>query len=107
PQLGSDGAWVTILQERGVQIAPLQSANSGFDVAWTERLRSQHAGAQLKNVALSFTDLDGKSLTRQGEFVISDYGVEGSLIYAFSQSLREVISARSCATFELDLLPAK
>ncbi|HRM50146.1 MAG TPA: TIGR03862 family flavoprotein, partial [Alicycliphilus sp.] len=32
PRLGSDAAWVPLLAARGVQIAPLQPANCGFDV---------------------------------------------------------------------------
>ena len=32
-RLGSDGAWVALLAERGVALAPLQPSNCGFDVA--------------------------------------------------------------------------
>ena len=32
-RLGSDGAWVALLAERGVPLAPLQPSNCGFDVA--------------------------------------------------------------------------
>jgi predicted flavoprotein YhiN len=32
-RLGSDGAWVPVLAERGVAVAPLQPSNCGFDVA--------------------------------------------------------------------------
>lgn len=31
-RLGSDGAWVPLLSERGVAVAPLQPSNCGFDV---------------------------------------------------------------------------
>jgi predicted flavoprotein YhiN len=31
-RLGSDGTWVPLLQQRGVDIAALQPANCGFDV---------------------------------------------------------------------------
>lgn len=34
-RLGSDGAWVPLLQEKGVAVAPLQAANCGFDIAPT------------------------------------------------------------------------
>lgn len=107
PQLGSDGAWVPWLQARGVEIAPLQSANCGFEVAWSEHLRGKFAGAPLKSVALTFTDLQGRTEQRQGEMVIGAQGVEGSLIYAFSQRLREYLNAHGSATFTLDLLPGR
>ena len=37
-RLGSDGAWVPLLEQRGVSIAPLAPANCGFDVrgGWSE-----------------------------------------------------------------------
>ena len=32
PRLGSDGAWVPVLEGEGVEVAPLRAANAGFDV---------------------------------------------------------------------------
>lgn len=107
PQLGSDAAWVPWLQAQGVEIAPLQSANCGFEVRWTEHLRNKFAGEPLKSVALSFTDVQGRTERRQGELVISARGVEGSLIYAYSQRLREHLNAHGSATFTLDLAPGR
>lgn len=107
PQLGSDGAWVPWLTSRGVDVAPLQSANCGFEVEWSNVLRERHAGAQVKSVALAFTDHHGVTYTRRGEFLLTGYGVEGSLIYAFSRHLRETIQERGNATFLVDLLPER
>jgi uncharacterized flavoprotein (TIGR03862 family) len=107
PQLGSDGAWVPWLQARGIDIAPLQSANCGFEVAWSAHLRDKFAGSQLKSVALTFTDAQGRTEQRQGEMVIGAHGVEGSLIYAFSQRLREYLNVQGSATFTLDLAPGR
>ena len=105
PKLGSDGAWVPLLQAMGVSIAPLQSANCGFEVAWSEHLRSRFAGAPVKSVALTFTDAQGVTERRQGEMIIGADGIEGSLIYAFSRQLREYLNAHGRATFTLDLAP--
>lgn len=107
PELGSTGSWSEHLQERGVEMAPWQSANCGFDVTWTEPLREKFAGAPLKAVSLTFMDLDGNSETREGELLISEYGVEGSLIYAFSKRMRDYINVHGDATFELDLFPGR
>lgn len=107
PQLGSDAAWQPWLQAKGVKLAPLQSANCGFDVEWSPHLREAFAGSQVKPVALTFTDTSGQAQTRPGEFVVTDYGVEGSLIYAFSRPLREAIQAQGSATFMLDLVPGR
>jgi len=38
-RLGSDGKWVALLQQHGIDVAPLQAANCGFDVAWTDFLK--------------------------------------------------------------------
>jgi len=95
------------LKARGVEIAPLQSANCGFEVAWSAYLRDKFAGAQLKSVALAFTDGEGRTERRQGEMVVSAHGVEGSLVYAFSQRLREQLNAHGSATFTLDLAPGR
>ncbi len=105
PKLGSDGAWVPLLQGVGVDVAPLQSANCGFDVTWSEHLRSKFAGAPVKSVALTFSDVRGVTERRQGEMIIGAHGVEGSLIYAFSRQLREYLNAHGKATFTLDLAP--
>lgn len=105
PQLGSDGAWVSWLEAKGVPVVPLQSANCGFEIAWTPYLRERFAGAEVKPVALTFTDIHGLTETRRGELIVSEYGVEGSLVYAFSRRLREAIQATGSATFTLDLAP--
>jgi uncharacterized flavoprotein (TIGR03862 family) len=101
-RLGSDGAWVPLLENRGIRIAPLEPSNCGFDVAgWSPLLREKFAGAPIKPVAVRLDD----EVPRQGEFVLTATGVEGSLIYAFSAAIRERITASGSATVLLDLLP--
>jgi predicted flavoprotein YhiN len=76
PQLGSDGAWVAPLLEAGIDVAPLQPANCGFELTWSEHLRSRFAGAALKPVVAHWTDRQGHVQSRQGEFVLTEYGIE-------------------------------
>ena len=99
-RLGSDGAWVSWLREQGVEVAPLRPANCGFDVAWSPHLRERFAGAPIRPVRLRFEGFD-----KQGEFVLSSYGIEGSLVYAASAALRDAIERDGQATLTLDLLP--
>ncbi|GAA5785296.1 TIGR03862 family flavoprotein [Chitiniphilus shinanonensis] len=106
-KLGSDGAWLPWLAARGVATAPFQPSNCGFDVGWSDFFAAKFAGAPLKGVCLSFTDGDGRSERRQGEFVVTGGGVEGSLIYAFSARLRDEIARSGHARIELDLLPQR
>ncbi|MGP1667249.1 MAG: TIGR03862 family flavoprotein [Rhodanobacter sp.] len=105
PQLGSNGAWVAPLQQAGVAVAPLQPANCGFELAWSEHLSSRFGGAPLKPVVAHWVDRHGVAHSRQGEFVLSEYGIEGSLIYAIGAELREQIAARGEAVLTLDLVP--
>ena len=107
-RLGSDGAWVPMLAERGVEVAPLVPSNCGFDVSrWTPFFAGKFAGHPFKSVAMTFTDSQGHHFSRKGEFVATATGVEGSLIYAASHLLRDEIAAHGSATFTLDLLPGK
>ncbi len=105
PELGSDGAWVKPLTERGIDIAPLQPANCGFDIGWSAHLASRHAGAPLKPVVAHWHDAHGVEHSQQGECVITATGIEGSLIYALSADLRGAIARDGEASLTLDLVP--
>ena len=108
PRLGSDGAWVPLLAQRGVTLEHLQPSNCGFDVdaagGWSDHFRSRFAGQPLKNVALA---LEGGGFAQAGEFVVTDTGVEGSLVYAASAAVRERIAAEGRAVVLIDLLPQR
>ena len=117
-RLGSDGAWVPWLAARGADVAPLVPSNCGFDVThadadgavqpgWSEHFRSRHAGAPVKNVALRCTGPDGREFEQAGEFVITEGGVEGSLVYAASALLRDALAQQGHAQAFIDLLPAR
>jgi uncharacterized flavoprotein (TIGR03862 family) len=105
PQLGSNGAWQTLLSERGVDVAPLQPSNCGFDIGWSDYLATHYAGSPLKPVAAHWRDASGHGHMRQGECVITQTGIEGSLIYALSATLRNAIAKHGKVTLELDLAP--
>lgn len=105
PQLGSDGAWVETLERAGVDIAPLAPANCGFEISWSVHLASRFAGAPLKAVVAHWVDRQGHPQQRQGECVISDYGLEGSLLYAIGPDLRARIASHGEAILRLDLAP--
>lgn len=116
-RLGSDGAWVPVLQQAGIEVAPLQAANCGFEVrmqrgadgtaqaGWSPFFSTKFAGQPFKSVAITFDSKSGSPFVRKGEFVATEQGVEGSLVYAASSALREAIHAEGSATFTVDLLP--
>ncbi|HEY6897775.1 MAG TPA: TIGR03862 family flavoprotein, partial [Rhodocyclaceae bacterium] len=71
---------------------------------WSEHFRSRFAGEPMTSVAAR---CGGSADWRLGEFVISQAGVEGSLIYALAAALRDEIERSGSALLELDLAPGK
>lgn len=102
PVLGSDGAWFPLLQEQQVGLAPLQASNCGFDVrvnnhtGWSRFFADKFAGTPLKHVAIN---------GNVGECVVTETGIEGSLVYALSASFRDTIAQEGSAVLILDLAP--
>jgi uncharacterized flavoprotein (TIGR03862 family) len=90
PHLGSDGAWTGFLP---APIAPLRPFNCGWTLDWSPILKAK-AGSPLKAVALT----TGGQRVR-GEIILTDYGLEGSALYALSHHLAPGV------TLHLDLLP--
>ncbi len=104
-RLGSDGAWVPLLNQRAVPVAPLRPSNCGFDTDWSPHFSERHAGAPLTTLAITSVDASGARVRRQGQCVITATGIEGSLIYALSAALRDQIAAHESTTIYLDLVP--
>ena len=109
PKLGSDGAWVPYFESLGVPVAPLRAANCGFDRegGWSAHFRERFAGHPVKPVVLGFADRTGTVFHRQGEFVVTETGFEGSLVYAVSAAIRDEIEVGGSAVIHLDLLPGR
>lgn len=97
PKLGSNAAWVETLAARGVDIAPLQPANVGFNVAWSDYMRGRFAGQPLKTIAIRHGEREVR-----GEAIITRYGIEGGAIYALSAALRRHLPT----DITIDLRPA-
>ncbi|BBP45694.1 NAD(FAD)-utilizing dehydrogenase [Thiosulfatimonas sediminis] len=106
PRLGSDGAWVKPLREAGIEIAPLLPANCGFNLLWSDIFKQRFAGLPIKNVRFSYTDLQGITHSKLGEAMLTEYGLEGSLVYALSAGLRDQIQqTKKAVILYADLMP--
>lgn len=101
-RLGSDGAWVPVLRDSGIDVAPLKPANCGFDVAWSPYFSERFAGQPVKPVVATCA-----GQTRQGEFNITATGIEGGLVYALSAPLRDALARDGHAALTLDLAPGR
>lgn len=104
-RLGSDGAWAPGLQCQGVAVAPWRPANCGFELGWSEHLRARAAGQPIKSVAMALDNDGAPGPWRRGEFMLTEFGIEGSLVYALSAPLREAIDAHGHARLWVDLMP--
>lgn len=102
PRLGSDAAWVPWLEAKGVPLSPFRPANCGFEVAWSAPMVERHAGQPVKAVVAS--SAAGRIA---GEFVVTHWGVEGSLIYAHAAALRDALERDGAAYLALDLVPGR
>ena len=105
PSLGSTGEWTKILEEKGLNISPLKPANMGFNITWSQIFKEKFSGTALKNVMLRFTDINDTLHSKMGELMMSEYGVEGSLIYTYSKHMREMMDKESPCIVYLDLFP--
>jgi uncharacterized flavoprotein (TIGR03862 family) len=100
PQLGSDGAWLGLLAAKGIEAAPIEPANCGFDLDWSSQFAARFAGQRLSTVELAFA---GRRV--RGEITITDTGIEGGPVYSLAPLLREALRATGQATPCLDLVP--
>lgn len=106
-KLGSDGAWQAWLSDAGIKVSPLQPSNCGFEAPFSSALL-QHAGSPIKPVCAALHAHNGALVeAKRGELMLSDYGLEGGLIYALSAPLRKALSEADGAAVPLwlDLCP--
>ncbi|QDA61703.1 BaiN/RdsA family NAD(P)/FAD-dependent oxidoreductase [Hymenobacter jejuensis] len=97
---GSDGRWASILEHIGIQCVAFAPSNCGAEVPWSAFFREKVGRAPLKNIALRCgTD------TARGELMLTDYGVEGTPVYALTPALRAALAHNSTAQLVLDLKP--
>ena len=97
---GSDGSWVAALQEAGVRCVAFAPSNCGAEIAWSAFFQTKVGRAPLKNIALRC----GPVRVR-GELLLTEYGVEGTPVYALTPALRHALAASAPALLHLDLKP--
>jgi uncharacterized flavoprotein (TIGR03862 family) len=109
-KLGSDGTWVDMLRNLGLRVHDLQPSNCGFVAHWSDALR-KHAGTPIKSITAYVGSASAKfehdvgAAAIRGEAMLTDYGLEGSVVYALSSALRAQILTANRARLTLDLCP--
>jgi len=85
PETGSDGKWTSFLQDLGIQVVPLASANCGWEINWNTDILKECDGLPLKNILVSAGEK-----TIAGELLITRYGLEGGALYQLGHALRRM-----------------
>ena len=83
PETGSDGSSVTLLEKLGIEVAPLCSANCGWEYPWPRAVLEAAEGQPLKSIAMRAGDAEVR-----GELLVTKYGLEGGALYQLGPVLR-------------------
>jgi uncharacterized flavoprotein (TIGR03862 family) len=102
PRLGSDGRWVDWLRQHTIDVHSFKPANCGFDVDWSPFFRERFAGAAVKSVIAT-----SQAGSLPGEFVTTQHGIEGSLVYAHAAALRDSLAYGQAGALVVDLVPGR
>ena len=97
---GSDGKWKEVLDSMGIQTEEFVAINCGYEVNWSSEFTQATAHKPLKNISITVNH----QIVR-GEVLFTEYGIEGSGIYAQSRLINEVIKDNQTCTIHIDLKP--
>ncbi|AYA36198.1 TIGR03862 family flavoprotein [Hymenobacter oligotrophus] len=98
---GSDGRWLPLLEQTlGLQSVPFRPSNCGVEVAWSDFFRQKVGRAPLKNVVLRCASHEAR-----GEVMLTEYGLEGTPVYALTPAIREALAAPAPAPLLLNFKP--
>ena len=97
---GSAGDWASYFEEKGIQVNPFFSSNCAYQIIWNTDLIKQISGQPLKNCVFSC----GR-MYKKGEAVLTDFGIEGSGVYALSKEIREQLISNKKAELFIDFKP--
>lgn len=98
---GSDGRWAAVLTgEIGLPVQPFEPSNCGAEVAWSAFFREKVGRTPLKNVALRCGAAEAR-----GEIMLTEYGLEGTPVYALTPAIRAALQASRPAMLLLNLKP--
>ena len=96
---GSDGGWLKLFTEKGIECAPFVSSNCAYKVDWKNSDKIPD-GEALKNCSFSCN-----GITKKGEAVITKSGIEGGAVYALSKEIRESLEVEKKAILYIDFKP--
>lgn len=87
--------WVRVLEEKELKFTPFRASNVGFKIGWPTAFLKEAEGLPLKNFVLKT-----KKGSRKGEAVITNYGIEGTPVYAVGITSRVTLDLKPDLTIE-------
>ena len=97
---GSDGNWTNYFNEKGVNTNKFFPSNCAYQVNWNPTFIKAYQGIPLKNCGFTCGNI-----SRKGEAVITEFGIEGSGIYPLSPEIRKQLIQNKSANIQIDFKP--
>lgn len=97
---GSNGEWTSYFKEKGIKINSFYPSNCAYKINWDSELIKQISGHALKNCEFTCG-----SMQKKGEAVLTDFGIEGSGVYALSKEIRDQLIKNKKAELFIDFKP--
>ena len=97
---GSDGNWLHYFTEKHIETRPFVPSNCAYHIKWDNDVLQLIEGHALKNCEFTCG-----SISKKGEAVLTQFGIEGSGIYALSKPIREQLLANKTASITIDFKP--
>ncbi len=97
---GSDGTWLNLFQEKGIETLPFKASNCAYQIKWPENFIQKNEGKPLKNISISI-----ENQIQKGEAVITKFGIEGNAIYGLSPIIQTSLASTNQALVHVDFKP--
>ena len=97
---GSAGDWTDYFNEKGIITNPFYPSNCAYKVEWNQTFIKKYHGQALKNCEFTCG-----SISKKGEAVITEFGIEGSGIYPLSSEIRTPLIQQKSAKVLIDFKP--
>jgi uncharacterized flavoprotein (TIGR03862 family) len=97
---GSDGSWASFFPEKKIHVEPFEASNCACGIDWPVSLLKAAEGLALKNISIRCG-----AKRKKGEAVITQFGLEGGVVYPLSGELRKELTSAGKGMLLLDLKP--
>jgi uncharacterized flavoprotein (TIGR03862 family) len=97
---GSNGLWAQAFVYKGISVSSFYPSNCAYKIKWDTTFATTIAGGVLKNTLFTCG-----TISKMGEAVLTNFGIEGSGIYALSSAIRQQLLHTKKAVIYLDFKP--